>query len=265
MLVNKIIVSRESVESNEPYEVVLANIEFLNILFSELVHDSEVSSEALKSYFVDYYLAQVENGGFAQFVYNSRLNENVLKLVHSGLEAMGAKQHLSVYEQSIELLDRLGNEGVDVFLSSELFGDNPERDLLNLNNNAFFDVQQGEDLVEFNARWLKQHPDLQVIEQEEMAAFVDTVVAQIPDLAERQQRVRDAEPRYSKLIRALCEQAGQTLDRITAGDPTFEYQGERYLAWHFITDKGHHYMVELDDRAIMFWGDNDSIVVEIAC
>ena len=65
---------------------------------------------------------------------------------------------------------------------------------------------------------------------------------------------RANEPRYIKLIRALCERAGHTLERVTAGDPAHEHDGTRTLAWHFITDHGHHYMVETGGRAIMFRG-----------
>ncbi len=66
-----------------------------------------------------------------------------------------------------------------------------------------------------------------------------------------------------KLIRALCAAAGHELERVTAGDPTHLHAGQPVLAWHFITDKGHHYMVDADGRAAMFDGDSDQQVVEI--
>jgi hypothetical protein len=67
-----------------------------------------------------------------------------------------------------------------------------------------------------------------------------------------------AEPRHMKLVRDLCERAGQALERVAAGDPTRVHEGERILAWHFITDKGHHHMVEAGGKAIMFRGYSET-------
>jgi hypothetical protein len=35
-------------------------------------------------------------------------------------------------------------------------------------------------------------------------------------------------------------------------DPRHRFEGDAVLAWHFITDRGHHYMVEHEGRAMMF-------------
>jgi hypothetical protein len=35
------------------------------------------------------------------------------------------------------------------------------------------------------------------------------------------------------------------------------------VAWHFITDRGHHYMVEAGGKAIMFEGAARSQVAEV--
>ena len=67
-----VVVSAESVASADPAEIIHSNIAFVNALFAEQVRPEEIASDALRSYHVDYYLAQVENGGFSQFVYNSR-------------------------------------------------------------------------------------------------------------------------------------------------------------------------------------------------
>ncbi len=57
-----------------------------------------------------------------------------------------------------------------------------------------------------------------------------------------------------KLIRALCDRAGHQLERVTGGDPTRVHEGTHVVAWHFITDKGHHHMVDARGKAIMFRG-----------
>jgi len=62
---------------------------------------------------------------------------------------------------------------------------------------------------------------------------------------------------------ALSLEAGHTFSHATEGDPTHKHNGENVLAWHFITDKGHHYMVEADGRAIMYDGATRNPVAEI--
>src|SRR5689334_17880630 len=57
-----IVVSEESRLSSDPYDIIQSNLDFVNALFAEHVDAGEVSTEALKSYYVDYYLAEVNNG-----------------------------------------------------------------------------------------------------------------------------------------------------------------------------------------------------------
>jgi hypothetical protein len=56
-----------------------------------------VSHDALLSYYVDYYLAEVNNGGFAQFVYNTAWKPRVVALVKQGLSAIGALKHAELF------------------------------------------------------------------------------------------------------------------------------------------------------------------------
>ncbi|KAF1016500.1 MAG: hypothetical protein GAK29_04527 [Acinetobacter bereziniae] len=71
MLIDNILISKQSLESDDHYDVIMSNIDTLNELFEHYIEYDEMSAEALYSYFVDYYLAQVNNGGFSQFVYNT--------------------------------------------------------------------------------------------------------------------------------------------------------------------------------------------------
>jgi hypothetical protein len=249
-----IVVSEKSFRSKETGDIVESNVSFINALFDECLTEAEVSAEALRSYYVDYYLAQVNNGGFSQFVYNSRWNPQCIEYVREGMRAMKAKQHLEVFEEGAELVKKLGSKGLKAYLASEYFGENTERDKLNGVNDRFMDVEKKEDLLTLNAAWLRRHPKLLVLEVEEMKEEVRRRGQALPDREQRVAEARANEPRYMKLIRALCERAGQKLERVTAGDPTRVHEGVRTLAWHFITDKGHHHMVDVGGKAIMFRG-----------
>ena len=138
-----------------------------------------------------------------------------------------------------------------------------ERDLLNEFNVEFYTLNDAdENLIELNSRWLKAHPQLQALDQDALEAQFDAIAAKIPNLEEREAENLENQPRYVLAIGALCEATGQELDRITAGDPTHEYEGQPSLAWHFLTDAGHFYMLDMGDKALMFHGDTHQLVAE---
>lgn len=258
-----VIVSQASLASDDPYDIVYSNITFLNALQSEHFADAELSADALRSYFVDYYLAQVNNGGFSQFVYNSGWEENTVVAVREGLQAMGATEHHELFRKSASIVDQLGPDGLKNYLASEYFGENEQRDILNAFNDKFFELCEREDLIQLNSDWLRSLPNLVVMTVDEMKQEVKRRAQALPDRETRKARALANEPRYMKLMRALCEAAGHEFLHATAGDPTHEYDGKQTLAWHFITDKGHHYMVDADGKAMMFDGDSNEQIVSV--
>lgn len=258
-----VVVSNDSVESDDPYDIVYSNITFLNALLEEHFRHDELSQDALRSYYVDYYLAQVNNGGFSQFVYNSGWDEDTIRFVREGLREMGASKHFELFNESASIIDRIGPDGMERFFESDYFGENKERDILNKFDDKFYKLSDDEDLIELNANWLRGLSNLVVITTDEMRAEVERRSAALADQQDRAAEALANEPRFMKLIRALCVEAQHELSRVTAGDPTHKYNGQAILAWHFITDKGHHYMVEADGNAMMFNGDSNEMVVEI--
>jgi Domain of unknown function (DUF4375) len=258
-----VILSDQSFASTEPYDIISSNIELVNALFGEHLKADEIAPDALRSYYVDYYLAQVENGGFSQFVYNSHWSPLMNGFIREGLAAMRAVQHLALFNESAALVEHLGPEGLQTFLESELFGTNPTRDDLDANNDRFYALSETEDLVALNADWLRGLPGLKVMTADEIKAEVARRGAALPDREERARAALENEPRYFKLIRALIAKAGHELSRVTAGDPNHQHNGKIVVAWHFLTDKGHHYMVDADGKAVMFNGTTKEVVTEI--
>jgi hypothetical protein len=244
-------------------DIVSSNIEVVNALFGEHLRADEIAPDALRSYYVDYYLAQVENGGFSQFVYNSHWSPVMNGFIREGLAAMRAMRHLALFNESAALVEKLGAERLPTFLEGELFGTNPTRDALNINNDRFYALTETEDLIALNAAWLRSLPGLKVMTAAEITAEIARRGAALPDREERMRAALENEPRYLKLIRALIAKAGHELSRVTAGDPNHQHNGQRVLAWHFLTDKGHHYMVDADGKAVMFDGTTKEMVTEI--
>lgn len=262
MLAPQILVSTQSLQSEDSYDVIASNVDSVNALLERLLDYDEITPEALKSYYVDYYLAQVKNGGFSQFIYNIGCDGEVIEFVQAGLADMQAHEHTALYKKSLAIVDRMTEDQLDEFLDSEFFGENAERDLLNEFNDEFYALNEREDLVEINSRWLKQHPQLQAMEEEALEDHYDEIAAQIPNIEERTEQALENQPRYVKVIDALCEVTGQELERITAGNPAHKHEGKPVLAWHFLTDAGHFYMIDLGDKALMFHGDTNALVAE---
>ena len=258
-----VVVSEQSFESDDPYDIVYSNVSFLNALIEQHFREDELSTDAWRSYYVDLYVSQMDNGGFSQFVYNTRWEDSLIQLVREGMQAMGATRHLAMLDQSSELVARLGVDGLQRFLDSDYFGDNADRDQLSENDEAIYDLMEEEDLVELNSAWIRSLPNLVVLPRREMQEEIQRRIEAMPDRKERWEQAREDEPRYIKLIRALCEEADHELEKVTAGDPSFVYEGQQVIAWHFITNHGHHYMVDLNGKARMFVGDDHTHVTEI--
>jgi hypothetical protein len=259
-----VIVSDQSYASDDPYDIVASNISFVNALLESYLYPDEIGSNALRSYYVDYYLAQRNNGGFSQFVYNSRWNERVVTYLREGFVAMNAHRQLAFFEQAAGLVTALGQERLERFLESDYFDENAERDFLSALDAQFAAIEQQEDLIILNATWLRHLPDLVVVPVAAMEAEVKRRSDALPDRDKRVALARSFEPDYMQRIRALCEQVGYELSRVTGANPRHKHAGQRVLAWFFITDHGPHYMVEADGKARMFEGKTQELIAAIS-
>jgi hypothetical protein len=255
-------ISKEALGGGDPAEIVGSNVKFVSALMAEHLRPDEISRDALLSYYVDYYLAEVENGGFSQFVYNSRWEPATIGFVIEGLGAIKAEQHLKLFNESAAIIDRMGPEKLKAFLDSKYSGSNEERDALDEHNTRFYDLSQSENLLELNAGWLRSRPALRGMTLREMGAEVERRAAALPDREARKKAALEAEPRATKLMRALAAKAGQALAFATGGDPTQEYKGKKVPAWHFMTDKGRFYMIDTGGKAIMFDAGTNEPVAE---
>lgn len=166
---NKIIVSENSFNDSDPYKIISSNISVINVLREEGTDIEEIHKDAMLSYYVDFYLAQYNNGNFSQFVWNSRWDEELIENIAIGLEKMGAEKHLEFYEEQCSKVESMSEEELDNFLDNEYFVENAPKDLLN--NDAFFDID--ENLIELNAKWLKNNPALKVLPIDDMFAAIE--------------------------------------------------------------------------------------------
>ena len=257
-----VIVSSESLASPDQRAIIDSSIEFVNALVAEHLRPDEISRDAWRSYYVDYYLAQVENGGFSQFVYNSKWEPRVVESVRDGLKEMGASRHLALFSEGESLVTSFGAR-LRTFFSSSLFGPNRSRDRLDAITDRFYEVSDQEDLERLNAEWLKSLPSLRAISEAEIVQAVAARVAAMPDREKRAAEARAKEPLWMKHIRALCSATHQELISLNGG-AGFPYRGRTAFAHHFSTDRGHHFMIEVDGKALLFSGTTNEKLAEIA-
>jgi hypothetical protein len=269
------VLTRESLNGGN-VDIVDNNVDVVNAMYAELLDAEEIAANALRSYYVDFYLTQSLGGGFAQYVFTVPEREEIDEYVREGLAGMGAAAHLDLFNRSVAAYDSLSEEEAEAYLDgdAELGGEDggaaavPEAvQLLEQLDDEFEPLLETEDIVALNAAWLRGQPDLLVLDEDELDRHIHERVSRIPNLSERQAAAAEEElssaPEFELIIRELCEVAGHTLLKITMGDPNHDHNGERVLAWHFTTDQGEFLMLEDDEEADMIHPETREIVAAV--
>ncbi|WP_457964034.1 hypothetical protein M1E17_21340 [Arthrobacter sp. D1-29] len=252
-----VVLTTGSIEaSNE--EVVDSNVRVVDAMHRELLHSSEISPVAFRSYYVDFYLTQSLEGGFAQYVFTSLDRAESDTLIREGLAGMGATAHLDLFNRTAEAFDALSEEDAERYLDGGLDEDEETPDgVLRMEelDGDFEELLETENVTALNAAWLRGQDALLALDDDGLNAHIERLVALIPDLAQRQARAEaealENAPDFEIVIRELCNIAGYSLQKITMGDPNYLHHGDKTLAWHFSTDHGDFLMVEEDDEAFM--------------
>lgn len=255
-------------DDEDPSTIVQSNISYLDMLAGEYIRNDEMNEDALRSYQVDYFLMEWENGGFSQFVYNTHWDPVIVRRVSEGLAAMGAKRILKAFEKGAKMINALGKEALEQYINGSYFHEEGEEDQDPIDwesiDEAIAKAADKEDIAELHGEWLRKHPKLFVMESEEdMRAEARRRGEALPDRDARKARALAERPRFERLIDALCKASRQELDRLTTIDPNAEWNGESVRAYHFLTDEGHHYMFELNGKAYMIEGKSKTEVCNI--
>jgi hypothetical protein len=254
--------------SNE--EIVDSNVRVVDAMHKELLHTDELSPVAIRSYYVDFYLTQSLEGGFAQYVFTSVDRDELDTLIREGMAGMGATAHLELFNRTVAAFVNLSEEDEERYLDGALDEDEESSEgvrAMEELDGEFEELLESENITALNAAWLRGQEGLLVLNEEELSAHIERLVALIPDLAERQAQA-DAEaledaPDFEIIIRELCDVAGYALQKITMGDPNYLHHGDKTLAWHFSTDHGDFLMIEEDDEAFMINPETQEIVAAV--
>lgn len=265
---NPVVLTKASIEAGSE-EVVDANVHVVNAMYGSLLDSREIAPVALRSYYVDFYVTQSLEGGFAQYVFTADRDE-VDQLIREGLESMGATAHLELFNRTVAVFDALSEEDEERYLDGDLDAEEESSDAVRAMeelDGEFEELFETENITALNAAWLLGQESLLVLDDEELSAYIERQVALLPDLEERQARADeealDDAPDFEIIIRELCDVAGYELEKITMGDPNYVHNGEKTLAWHFSTDHGDFLMVEEEDEAFMINPETQEIVAAV--
>jgi hypothetical protein len=264
-----VVLTTASIEASDE-EVVDANVSVVDAMHRELLESPEISPVALRSYYVDFYLTQSLEGGFAQYVFTSVDRVESDTLIREGMAAMGATAHLGLFNRTAEAFDALSEEDAERYLDGGLDEDGEAPDgvrRMEELDGDFEELLESENITALNAAWLRGQEGLLVLDEAELAAHIGRLVALIPDLAERQAKadaaaLEDA-PDFEIIIRELCGISGYALEKITMGDPNYLHDGVKTVAWHFSTDHGDFLMIEEDEEAFMIDPQTREIVAVV--
>ena len=255
MITPRPFISAESVTEGAE-AVVYSNVSVVNVSFEELLLPEDIAPAALQSYHVDFWLAQVNNGGCAQFFENGGRDERVIQHVTDGLTAMGADRFLDVWERSLAVMRDLGPD----LQPDNVFGSGALQEAMSPLDDEFYRLAAEGELTELNAAWLLSLPDLDRVPRAIIEQHLADIVARVPNLAERQAEAaawREAHmPEYERNIRALCSAQGIELHSVNAGDPTFVFGGAATLAWFYSSSDGLQAMVIDGSDAVAVDGES---------
>ncbi|MDR6989720.1 hypothetical protein J2Y66_004237 [Paenarthrobacter nitroguajacolicus] len=264
-----VVLNKTSFEAGNA-DVVDSNVNVVNQMYQELLNSDEIAPAALNSFFVDFYLTQALAGGFAQYVFTAPEREEVDSYVRAGLEGMGATRHLDLFNRTAATFDALTEDEAEAYLDGELDeSETPPSSVVTLDelDGEFEALLEEEDIIDLNAAYLRDQSELLVLTDEEIEAHIAQRVALIPDLAERQAEAEEEAlanaPEFEVIIRELCDIAGYALEKITMGDPNYEHDGVKTLAWHFSTDHGDYLMIEDDEEAFMIHPETKEIIAAV--
>ena len=264
-----VVLTSSSIETTDE-EAVEANVSVVDAMHTALLRTEEMSPVAVRSYYVDFYLTQALEGGFAQYVFMSIDRAETDTLIREGMAGMGASAHLDLFNRTVEAFAALSEDETEQYLDGGLDDTDEAPDgVLRMEelDGEFEELLESENITALNAAWLRGQADLVVLDDEEVGLYIQRLAALIPDLPERQAQA-DAEaledaPDFEIIIRELCSIAGYELVKITMGDPNYMHDGDKTLAWHFSTDHGDFLMVEEDDEAFMINPETQEIVAAV--
>jgi transcriptional regulator with XRE-family HTH domain len=241
LLIDKIWIDEAVLDSGSPRDVVQAVVDFVNgAMEIALVVPGEFPRQALFVYHMDYYIAQVNNGGHAQFAFNSGMNPQTLSNIENGLKAIEAKDLLCIFKDFCSAI--AGEARLDI---DALYKLSTLKDL----NNRFFALRPDDDISTKSIAWLRRLKLLKPLPAFALKSKLATLKAKNRLFQARQSKLVERPNPLFLAAKRLCLSAGLAFEGITAGKPT-ETPG--VSIWGVRTPRGIHFLRLDSETARLF-------------
>jgi hypothetical protein len=222
----------------------------------------ELPQDALRAFHVDYYIAQVNNGGHGQFAYNSRWDEQVLRDIGEGLTAIGVAEATEIFRsfQTYAVLEPARFQ--QTFDGSGFGAIDPFVEKLDQR----FYAGAGDALAKALRAWLARLPSLRPLHDSDYREAMQNLPAQNPERAARnaanaaELEQRRAEDPIHQTIRFVCHVSppGMRFEQLLSASPiSSPDQSSTGVGFRIVTDRGLATIYAFEDRA-MLWLEGEA-------
>jgi Domain of unknown function (DUF4375) len=242
------------------------------------IGDDEMPENVINVSRVNYLIGQILNGGFLQFVQNSKWDRNFIAGVRNGLAAIGATEHLAVFDGAAQIIDEAykrdgGKLDADRFCDSlaelerEHLSDSKLSQHLDMVVDASWIWEERWQIAQvMNAVYIGSWENVRRLPLADYQQALDRIVADVPNLKERREEYEAARPWEKQTIDRFVAQIG--FDYVWYATFTErEYNDRKVWCWNFVVGRtigeGHHQAIFVDGEAIIFKGDTDKVVTRM--
>ncbi|MFZ7093287.1 DMP19 family protein [Primorskyibacter sp. 2E233] len=258
-MVREIVVPRSAIEAwpETADPLVGAVVDYVNYLINQAKYKrTEINPAAMQAFHSDYYLAQVLNGGHAQFVGNaSAFLEATIVDVLSGLRAMQQKEYFLLASS----MNKWVAENPDEAAQQTGFAGGIAPALAALDT-PFYKLNRKQPLRREIAAWLVAHPDLKVVPDADVPAELARI-AEVNTDAPRRRAVIECATIAGQLADPLRIGVSMACARIdpmdffqslTAGSYR-EIEGAQRMAIGVRTFGGLRYAVPVEGQGVLIY------------
>lgn len=239
----------------DPYDRISEIVTFVNYALTECAYTlEELPQDAVRTYYADYYLAQVLNGGHAQFVGNSHWTERHLVYIEQGLAAIGLTEAMAVFARLRAMPARYGLDFTRDLTSEDY--DLTEVEFKELDS-IFFERLQNQ-ILHGLSDWIITWPTLLPAQTAELSEYRKRLLIENPNGRQRREKAeRDKREAFEAtglpdLVRYVCQVSVRNarLKEIT-GYQVFFMDGFCPEV-QVMTDRGAGKVLVLKDRAMLY-------------
>ncbi|MEM6585696.1 MAG: DUF4375 domain-containing protein [Pseudomonadota bacterium] len=227
-----IIVRQSALDSEDVYELPYAVVQYVNYVLQEAMFlRSEIPQEAMWAFHVDYYIAQVNNGGHSQYVGNSGWHDYQIADIRAGLKAIGQEDAIELYEDLCAFADSHPEQFQDG-MDARGFGQFPE---FFSKADTLFYAGINDRLMQGNRDFVASLDCIMPVADDEIQGIMEGLGARNPHYDQRKKEREDAaaESRRKDPIMQACVYLGMmadepmNVDRWLSGAPTEGPEGQK--------------------------------------